>query len=592
MMSLQLGGVAVGRWLEQVLDGQPNAAHHALAQLAKRGARVWTVNFDRLIEQADPSLRVLAWPAEPALAADIVKPHGTLGSELILGADQVLRGLEPSWCDRLVADVRGRTVVFVGYSGRDLDFQPVWDQVLADAREILWFDQPDPAQPGEVLDAERRRLLLRAAEGRGVLRLFPAPAPAPSVASNARPNSAAHFVSWCADQGLVSIPPALVAQMFESPDIHYPRLDGELAQARVTMLGHLGDYRAAQRERLAMMRRPDTRRQALAGLWEAAVTEADRPVRAMMLATRLLPPVGRLAHARERAERKRLTALHREARHEAVLRGTAHLDETSLSTLLILRASALRLLGSLDEAADLADEAFHRARREAHAIRTAHAAFQKAMALVWAERIEEATWCLENELRPYASLAANRWVAWSHFIEGTLAVRDGAAPGAVAAFELSERLFAAEALMDGAVSVRLARLAARRLAGDDAGWRRDSNRVRQRDESDGRDWRFYAERSDISKTALALEKGEFARVHVGDAPAARHHFRLAAGGRYPLFAALGELGLALCEENVTATTHAERALEFARPIGARLVVTRAGALSADPTSARAEVFFC
>jgi hypothetical protein len=58
---LRLGGVAVARWLGQVLEGEPNAAHQALAQLATgRGARAWTVNFDRFIEKADPSLRVLA----------------------------------------------------------------------------------------------------------------------------------------------------------------------------------------------------------------------------------------------------------------------------------------------------------------------------------------------------------------------------------------------------------------------------------------------------------------------------------------------------------------------------------------------------
>lgn len=591
MMDLRLGGVAVSRWLELVLDGEPNAAHHALAQLAKRGATVWTVNFDLLIEKADPSLGVLAWPAAPIAAADIVKPHGSLGGELILGADQVLRGLEEAWRERLIADVAGRTVIFVGYSGRDLDFQPIWDQVLAHAREVVWFDQPDPAHPGELLDAQRRRLLLREVDARGALILRAAPDPDRAVA-RARPNSAADFVNWCSDQGLVSVAPTLISQMFAPPDIHYPPLEGERARARVTMLGHLGDYRAAQHERLAMLGRPGLSRQALAGMWEAAVTEANRPMRVMMLATRALPPVGRLAHVRDRAERKRLTALHREARHAAVLRATANLDENSLSTLLILRASALRLLGSLDEAADLADDAFDRARREDHAVRTAHAAFQKAIALVWAERSDDARLCLENQLRPYASLAANRWVAWSHFIEGTLAVRAADAPSALTALDLSERLFAAEALMDGVISVRLARLSARRLAGDDAGWRAEAERVRERGSSEGRDWRFYAARSDISKVALALERGEFARVHARDASLARRQFELAAACRYPLFASLGELGLACSGDGAAAANHARRALALAQPVGARLVLARAASLAADPGGPQAEVFFC
>lgn len=592
MSDLLLGKVELYPWLEEVLDGLPNAVHHALAQLAKRGARVWTVNFDRLIETADLSLRTLAWPDAPDPLADVIKPHGSLGGRLIVGADQVLRGLDPHWRKRLADDVDRRTVVFVGYSGRDLDFQPVWDDVLKSAREVLWFDQPDPDNPDLVDEAQRRRLLLREVDARGALTLVPAPDPPEAVDANARPNSGAHFVSWCADRGLVAVDPALLAQMFEPAEIHYPALEGDHARARVTMLGHLGDYRAAQRERIAMLRRPGSRRDALAGLVEAAVTEADRPVRAMMMATRALPPVGRFAAIRERAERKRLTALHREARHEAVLRATAHLDEKSLSTLLILRATALRLLGSLDEAAALADDAFHRARAEDHAVRAAHAAFQKAIALVWAERIAEAGLCLENELRPFASLAANRWVAWGHFIEGALAVRAGDAPSALAGFGLSERLFAAEALMDGVVSVRLARLAARRLDGDDARWRAEVGRIRQRDDGGGKDWRFYAQRSDISGLALALEEGEFARIHSRDPERARNSFARAASGRYPLFAGLGEVGLALSADGGERETHARRALDIAKPIGARLIITRAQALLSEEPGQGTEMFFC
>jgi hypothetical protein len=41
----------------------------------------------------------------------------------------------------LRSDVRGRTVLFIGYRGRDLDFQPIWDQVLSDAAAVVWFDR-------------------------------------------------------------------------------------------------------------------------------------------------------------------------------------------------------------------------------------------------------------------------------------------------------------------------------------------------------------------------------------------------------------------------------------------------------------------
>lgn len=50
MLELSRSGIDVQAWLSRVLSrGRPNAAHHALAQLAARGARIWTVNFDTLI---------------------------------------------------------------------------------------------------------------------------------------------------------------------------------------------------------------------------------------------------------------------------------------------------------------------------------------------------------------------------------------------------------------------------------------------------------------------------------------------------------------------------------------------------------------
>lgn len=136
MSELRDGGIDVARWLRETLSGKPNMAHRCLAELAHTGAGVWTVNFDTLIEQADPSLRVLAWPDAPTQTAQLVKPHGTLGSELIVTSDQVLGGLDRPWIERLRDDVKGRTVIFVGYSGRDLDFQPIWNEVLKGAREV------------------------------------------------------------------------------------------------------------------------------------------------------------------------------------------------------------------------------------------------------------------------------------------------------------------------------------------------------------------------------------------------------------------------------------------------------------------------
>jgi hypothetical protein len=259
--------------------------------------------------------------------------------------------------------------------------------------------------------------------------------------------------------------------------------------------------------------------------------------------------------------------------------------------LLILRATALRLLGSLDDAATLADEALRRARQEGHAVRTAHAAFQKAIALLWAERTDEASLCLNDELRPLASLAANRWVAWSCFIEGGLAVRAADPLAALRAYALGETLFAAEALMDGIVSVRLARLAAYRLRGDDQAFGRAVQHLRHPG-GDGLDWRWYAQRSDITALLLAVELGEFARVHRRDSTTAQEHFERAANSRYPVFAGLGSLGLALAGSGDSSEVHARRAIEIARNTGARLVLMRAEALLQQAEANREELFFC
>jgi hypothetical protein len=65
MLALTRGSMEAETWLKAVLDGDSNAAHRpvsnvahkALFQLAKAGARVWTVNFDTRIEDVNPGHR-------------------------------------------------------------------------------------------------------------------------------------------------------------------------------------------------------------------------------------------------------------------------------------------------------------------------------------------------------------------------------------------------------------------------------------------------------------------------------------------------------------------------------------------------------
>jgi hypothetical protein len=370
MRALRDSGVDIDGWLAETLRNgvpfppQPNAVHVALAQLARAGAAVWTVNFDTLVEEAGPGLRAISWPAAADGQGEIYKPHGSLPGELIVTADGVLAGLEPGWRAALAAAVRGRTVAFIGYSGRDFDFQPLWDELLTAARDVLWFGVPEPEE------TERRRRLLRRCSARGAF--LPVEAADPSLA----------FVTWCQDNGLVSIDSALLDRLADDrPHRPFPRLEGDLAQAEVAIRGMVGDWRGAVRVDLRRLRQEPGKKQTAARLTAMIVNNAGRWVTLpLWTAARipLLPPELRVG-----AERKRITAHSRLGNHRQVLRGTRHTDDTTLSTLVLLRSQSLRITGNLDEAASTAAEAHRRATAEKKEVRIAHAAYQRAQALLW-----------------------------------------------------------------------------------------------------------------------------------------------------------------------------------------------------------------
>jgi SIR2-like domain len=597
MLDLTLAGIDVERWLDAVLGrGRSNAAHHALAQLAATGAKVWTVNFDTLLEQANPGLAVVAWPDDPLPRAALVKAHGTLGGRLIVAADQVLSGLPARWRERLREDVAAKTVIFLGYSGRDLDFQPIWNDVLSGAKEVLWFEQRDRHDPSRVVDEARKRLLLSTVEARGAL-TFPPVSPLPAgVSTVVQPNASWDFVAWCRDHGLVNVDPSLARQLFDDvPPLTYPRLPGAPEWAKPNVLGHLGDYRAARRAYFELILHSGNRRKAARALARAEITHGGRLTAVALGAAEAIPSLGGRRRAwRETARRKRLTIYHRAGRHEAVLRHTRDIKANTLSTILIIRAAALRITASLDEAAAVADEALRRAREEKHAVRTAHAAFQKNIALLWAERTDEAQRCLDDELEPHAAIAASRWVAWADFIGGGLAVRGGNAREALGRYALSEARFAAEALLDGVVSVSYARLAAHRLLGADDDFAAELARLSRLMRKRRRGQRYYGRGSRFTTEAITIERAEFARVHSASPDEARALYERIASSRFPLHAALGHLGLALIETQCRQTpTHADPAREIAKAIGFRLVSQRTNELRRGAgVHAVREVFFC
>jgi len=595
MLELSRAGIDVQAWLGAVLSaGEPNAAHHALAQLAGSGARVWTVNFDDMIEKVPGAmLRRVAWPQEPYDGAPLMKPHGSVGGSLIVTAAQVLAGLDGAWLERLRADVDGRLVVFVGYRGRDLDFQSVWDIVLEKASGVVWFDR---WVGGELFEADHKRLLLRRVAARGDL-VFAPPAPLPpGVPAGAPPNPSWDFAAWCGDHHLADVSPGLAVRLFDPvPPMCYPPLPGADRWARPAVQGLLGDYRGARRSYLRAGLHPGCQRKAAGALATSFINHGGNAIAALLAPAALLARLERLVQVGEAARRKRVSAWSRTGRHEAVLRATRLPSRDTVSTYLILRSEAQRMTGSLDDAAQLADTARTRALTEHHPVRAAHAAFQQCLALLWAERLNEARSCLVDHLKPYAALAASRWVAWADFIAAGLAIRDGAPDTALASFDAAETRFQAEALLDGIVSVKIARLAAHRLRDDAGGYARELAQVTALSRSGDRRQRYYTRRNTFTAESIDLDRAEFTRASRPDLPAAWSLYSQATASRYPLHAALAHLGLALIQtERGQDPDHARIAAQIAGQIGCRLITTRARQLlaldRADDTLR--PVFFC
>lgn len=155
--------------------------------------------------------------------------------------------------------------------------------------------------------------------------------------------------------------------------------------------------------------------------------------------------------------------------------------------------------------------------------------------------------CLANYLRPYAALAASRWVAWADFIAGGIAVRRRDPEEAHARFAAATTRFQAEALLDGVVSVRIAGLAAMRLSGGGARYLQEVDDVMRLSRSRSRGQRYYTRNNAFTAEAIDIDRAEYARARQHDLPAAWTLYTHAATSRYPLHAGLGHLGLTLIE---------------------------------------------
>jgi len=122
--------IGVDDVLGWMANAEPNLNHCVLATLSRApGCSIITTNFDELIERSG--------------GTHIHKLHGTISSasDLVIKLSQVGRGLaDAAFRRRVKSLLEGKSVVFMGYAGRDLDILPVLSAL--NFRDVLWFARP------------------------------------------------------------------------------------------------------------------------------------------------------------------------------------------------------------------------------------------------------------------------------------------------------------------------------------------------------------------------------------------------------------------------------------------------------------------
>jgi len=141
---------------------EPNANHYAVAAMLAAGARVWTPNFDTMIETAARrqgiAIEVVAPGDQLEVPGSVLyKPHGTFpfpgdppcepaehDYELLFQASRVWL-MKEDWARKLAADICNRDVFLFGYRGADPDLTPVLLEALGIARSVTWWECPGEA---------------------------------------------------------------------------------------------------------------------------------------------------------------------------------------------------------------------------------------------------------------------------------------------------------------------------------------------------------------------------------------------------------------------------------------------------------------
>lgn len=563
----------VEAWLASALSqGSPNAGHLAVAQLFRAGAHVWTVNFDQMIEIAvQPPLPCVAAPDVPGSARAVLKPHGTLGGELAVTARDALRALPSVWRERLRQDLEQcDMVVFIGYRGQDLDFMPEWDALIGD-RQVVWFDRPDA-------DRSRRRRLLPTADKAGKL-LFPDP-----VSSGPpEPNPTFDFVEWCNEQGWTSVPADIIDKLAEplgSPPI--PHLGGELDLAAAAVLAYIGQVRPAARRYVSQAWKGKHRRDAISAGARLLIDHGGGPVAAVLAITeRCLYVTGRLAHfdneaRRDQVRRKRASIRFNQGRHDAVLALTSGTAAERDVTLKVLRAGSLRFSDDLAAAERACAGALEAATVDGHPIRCANAALQLGFALLWSGDFERLRVMISDQLRPFANVAAARWVAWSDTLEASCLIQFGETAEATTLLDRATLRFEAEGLLDGLVTAQLTSLVAYRQDGARDERAATRQRLTRTLSARTRGTTFLTRSSRFRLDALWLEDAEFSFWCRNDATTAVRLATRVAQSPYAIQSASGHLCLAAAAPDSEArSAHARSALAVAERIGAHHIAEAA-----------------
>jgi hypothetical protein len=135
--------------------GSPNLNHHAVRALIEAGAKVWTPNFDNMIERSfrDPKAVevVVDGPRTPRPGLALMKPHGSFPLEpenreperhdyQLLFRSSAVWHLDAEWQRQLEADCAGRDVFLFGYRGADPDLTPAILLALVGARSATWWE--------------------------------------------------------------------------------------------------------------------------------------------------------------------------------------------------------------------------------------------------------------------------------------------------------------------------------------------------------------------------------------------------------------------------------------------------------------------